>query len=1267
MIEESGLSFQINKDNCTAKVIGSIHAIKDILIPHSVADQANKYIVTVIKEGSFKNNANIKSVTIPENSCLLTIEQGSFSHSSIHTLFIPASIKEFKEGWCKQTKSLNNIIISPKNKHFKYLDEKHQVIVRKSDPNKEIYDSIVFASRDITTITIPKTIKYIESYSFENCEQLEEIIFHKDSQLQTIGENAFSNTSIRSLFIPSNVKEIKDGWIKNTSKLKNISISPQNKYVKFIEKMIVIKSDPCKENYDKIIFADKSIECATIPKTIRYIGSYSFCNHKDLKKVSISEDSELQKIGKNAFSGANITDLFIPQNVKELQNGWCKGTKCLKKIMISPKNKHFKYLDEKQSIIVRKSDPNKENFDTIAFANRYIECVTIPKAIKYIDLYAFENCSYLTNLFIPEDSKLQIIGKYAFQSTSFDSVFIPEFVKELGEGWCSCNKQLVDVVISPKNPNFKYLDNEHQIIVRKSDQNINSFDTIAFACRDVKQFEIPKSIRYIDSYAFENCKKLSILNFSKNSQLLAIGKHAFIFCNFEQITIPSSVFQIRKCSFQYCEKLKSIKFEKGSKICSFETSLLSFCYNLNQIEISDDSNILFIERNVFCNDKIERLYIPASVEELKEGWCFDLLKLKEVIISPKNKHFKYLDEKHQVIVRKSDPNKEIYDSIVFASRDITTITIPKTIKYIESYSFENCEQLEEIIFHKDSQLQTIGENAFFRSSIQEFILPKNVKKIGKKALFECHKLQKFEIEKGSKLKSLPELLFSYSQSLKTIIIPEISSIQRIEAEAFRETLLESLFIPETVQELEEGWCKSTINLKEVKVSPRNKYFKYLDKNHQIIIRGSDPNKENFDTIAFACRGIECATIPKTIKYIDSYAFENCERLKCIKIPEDSEMKSFPIDLFRCSSLESFSILPSIQKSKVNKNYKYLDEHNEIIVKKSNPNSSEFDTVFFANRSIEYAFIPKSIKFIESTAFYRCKCLECVEFSEDSELQRISKFAFYSSTIQSIKIPKSVCEIGVDAFFQCYQLQEVIIEEGSKLEEISANLFYECNDLTIIHLPEDCSLKKISSAPFCETLIEILFIPANVEELEEGWCYSTPELKEVVISSKNKHFKYLNQDHQIIVKKSDLNAENFDTIVFANRNIKTAIIPKTIKYIKSCAFENCQQLEFLDIPEDSQLENIGEDALSYSSIKSFIIPKNMKKIGKIFLYCSCLESLEFQGDLLNDDLYFLGHCFNLRIISFPNVQKLKICDLNIFDSDFRLFIQAGSKFELSSSF
>lgn len=139
-----------------------------------------------------------------------------------------------------------------------------------------------------------------------------------------------------------------------------------------------------------------------------------------------------------------------------------------------------------------------------------------------------------------------------------------------------------------------------------------------------------------------------------------------IFANkdIKSVTIPKHIKQIKPYAFEYCKRLKSI-------------------------EISKDSELLSIGKKEFSSTLIESLFIPSKFVELEDNWCFSTSKLEKETISASNKHFKYLDESHQIIIGKSDKCNEIFDTIIFASRDI---------KYIKPNSFQYCKTLETLNF-----------------------------------------------------------------------------------------------------------------------------------------------------------------------------------------------------------------------------------------------------------------------------------------------------------------------------------------------------------------------------------------------------------------------------------------------------------------------------------------------------------------------------------------------------------------------------------------
>ena len=92
---------------------------------------------------------------------------------------------------------------------------------------------------------------------------------------------------------------------------------------------------------------------------------------------------------------------------------------------------------------------------------------------------------------------------------------------------------------------------------------------------------------------------------------------------------------------------------------------------------------------------------------------------------------------------------------------------------------------------------------------------------------------------------------------------------------------------------------------------------------------------------------------------------------------------------------------------------------------------------------------------------------------------IERYAFINAKVDSIFIPKSVRYIGTGAFFQC-EAKKIIFEEGMALSHIPSNCFERCTNLERIRLPK---IKCITSEAFlgCINLKEVI-LPEGLEKI-----------------------------------------------------------------------------------------------------------------------------------------------------------------------------------------
>ena len=708
---------------------------------------------------------------------------------------IPSSVSELNKGWCNATKYLKKVtVIQNGVENIKNFEEKF--VIGKSDLKSDEFDVLVFASRELKSVTIPPFVKHIGSYAFSSslitkisipshvetfcegafsgCNELCNIEISPDSELRRIEKNAFCGTKIESLFIPSKVCELEDGWCSETTSLNEVKIMLNNQHFKLIDdKLIIGKSDEKSDEFDVVVFACRDIENVTIPSNVKKIapfafsessiekvvipphvthiceGAFLFCEM--LQNVEIPANSELQIIEKEAFSDVSIESIFIPKHVKSIGEESFYSCKNLQHVII-PINSELQTIEKR------------------AFIHSSITIFFIPKHIKTIYNDTFSWCDSLKKVEFSEDSEIETIEKRAFYSSMIETIIIPSSVRELKSGWCNELYQLTKFTIMPREiENIKNYNDT--FIIGKSDIKSDIFDVLLFARRDLKTVEIPSFIKII-------------------------GPHSFSRSLLESITIPSHVTHICEYAFAHCMQLLKFEILPDSQLqiigeCALlETFIerifvpphvtdlpegcLSWCKALKFVDYSSDSMLQTVGERAFYFSEIESLVIPASVSTLKKGWCKGVPKLKKVTVMPNNKHFKNFNE--IFVVGKIDEKSDEFDSLAFVSRNIETVIIPPFIKQIEPYALSHssvtnvtipsqvtqicegafyiCEKLQKIEFESDSMLQVIGKYAFYNTSLQSIHFPPRIAFFGEESFCVHQFINLMEIDENSQFHSI---------------------------------------------------------------------------------------------------------------------------------------------------------------------------------------------------------------------------------------------------------------------------------------------------------------------------------------------------------------------------------------------------------------------------------------------------------------------------------------------------------------------------------
>jgi len=217
-------------------------------------------------------------------------------------------------------------------------------------------------------------------------------------------------------------------------------------------------------------------------------------------------------------------------------------------------------------------------------------------------------------------------------------------------------------------------------------------------------------------------------------------------------------------------------------------------------------------------------------------------------------------------------------------------------------------------------------------------------------------------------------------------------------------------------------------------------------------------------------------------------------------------------------------------------------------------------------------------------------------------------------VKSLLVPSSVMhdgkrymvkEIGNGALGGLTSVESIVIEEG--IEVIQNYAFCYCHRLKSVSFPT--TFRKIGYTPFI----------------------GSPNMREIVVASGNKHFDSRDNSNAIIDSDNVLlygcngtripsSVEEIERGAFEGcETIEELIIPEGVTDIGSRAFGGCHSLKRVSLPES--LTSIKDFAFeNCSSLESIYIPRNVEKIqDPLFPGCNRLSSIVVD----KDNAYYLS--------------------------------------------
>ena len=470
----------------------------------------------------------------------------------------------------------------------------------------------------------------------------------------------------------------------------------------------------------------------------------------------------------------------------------------------------------------------------------------------------------------------------------------------------------------------------------------------------------------------QNLQNLSIIS----TTLEIIRPKCFYFSNLVEVDFSEceNLIIFDEACFQGSINLKRVICPNSLKVIN----PLSFfnCNSLEEIQISQISQLKFIGESSFFGTALKSFYIPQNLRTIAGNAFCRVTTIKHIKISKENHYFNYVKG---CLINNKNKYLFFYKNI---KKTKDKLEIPDC-KQIDSYSFLDCSITTVIL---PISLQIIHDHAFYHSHIEniDFTLCQDSLKtidlelctylefIGNSAFYNCFSL--YSIKLPDSLLNISENAFHSCIKLKEVYITQNSLLNSIGNYSFYNTSISSFYIGQFVNDI--GTKAFTLtNLTELTVDSRNEYFVYSNN----------------------------ALIQSKNKIFYLYVHNT-----------DTKMKKYYIeDGIEVIRTAAFHYITNIKKIIIPHSVKIIME----------------EAICFT--SIKKLIVPKETEILEKYCFADNYYLEELEFQAENDLQIPEYLCKNCISLISIRILGNITIIKNNAFIGCPMIQCVYAPFVSK--------------------------------------------------------------------------------------------------------------------------------------------------------------------------------------------------------------------------------------------
>ena len=668
-------------------------------------------------------------------------------------------------------------------------------------------------------------ISTIDASAFEGCVNLTDI--NLSDKLTTINGLAFYNTGLTEITVPASLTKI------TTASAAGKNVGP---FAGGVLRKVTF-ADGVTKSLQGMFMGTTSLEEVVLPKSLKTIDQNAFKDCSSLKKLSVGKSGgenvldTVETINAGAFNGCSSLETLTLKNVAKIDssdtNRTFGGCTSLKKVSVTG--------------VTTTDNTGKTTLSTTIGTSAFKDNKALKEinldTIKTVSQEAFRGCGVADDGTDPATltlNNVNAIGSLAFYGCGFKAVQIP--------------RQLTSVATG----------------------KIDGVEYGPFAGGKLETVSFGTLINTIPDNLCMNTTSLQKIELqSVKASLRTIGKNAFKGCtSVEEVTIPKGILTVSNSAFEGCSGLTDVTIAAKT----INAKAFAECKNLKAVKMEE--GVTTIQGMAFANTQISAVTIPSTLTTAgttKEG-TIEKGPFAGTMIATVHGQTEDSTEAQEGATILPE-TKKIPDNLFLGCTSIIDVQIPETVTEIGQKAFKDASSVENVTFAVNTEtgkvkgVEKIGISAFDGcSSLQELVLPETVTEVLQGAFANEGALVKADMSRTASLKKWDKESFKGDTALAEVILPTAGGITAIPDGAFAgcTTLTgENLKIPKNIVTITANAFKES-GLKKLYIP------------NQVTTIGASAFE--------ACKNLEDVHISNNISIISQSTFKNCEKLEKIEIP-----------------------------------------------------------------------------------------------------------------------------------------------------------------------------------------------------------------------------------------------------------------------------------------------------------------------------------------------------------------------------------------------